>query len=258
MERLTGKIFFISDLHLGASYIPDPRKHEQTVVSFLESIAGEAEKLFLVGDILDYWYEYRTVVPRGFIRFFGALANLADKGVEIIWLTGNHDIWLFDYLRDEIGLKVVDGEVVTELMGHRFYIAHGDACGPSKPSFRFMRSLFRNKFCQKLYSAIHPRWSVAFAHSWSAHSRQSGGYTLAHTSEIINDPYVVFARSYNQSHPECSAEYFVFGHRHILFDYIDKENNNSEIIILGDWISQMTYGVFDGEKFEILRFLVSN
>ena len=115
--------YFISDLHLGARYLPDRRLHEAKIVSFLHSIRDTAEAIYLVGDVLDYWYEYRTVVPRGYVRFFGALAALADSGVRITWLTGNHDIWLFDYLRDEIGIEVVDGSIIRDIAGKRFFIA---------------------------------------------------------------------------------------------------------------------------------------
>lgn len=243
------KAYFISDLHLGARYLD--RFHERVVVEFLDKVvAKDAESLYLVGDVLDYWYEYRTVVPRGYVRFFGTLARLADSGVKIIWLTGNHDIWLFDYLRDEIGLTVVDGEVVTEIYGKRFYIAHGDAVGRLKPSFRFMRSLFRNKFCQKLYSAIHPRWTIPFAHAWSSHSRLNDTFAMEKVAPE-EDSYVIFARDYNKIHCLEPVKYFIFGHRHEIFDYKDEKKSDAEIIILGDWISKFSYGTFDGEVFKI-------
>ena len=155
--------YFISDLHLGARYLPDRRLHEAKIVSFLHSIRDTAEAIYLVGDVLDYWYEYRTVVPRGYVRFFGALAALADSGVRITWLTGNHDIWLFDYLRDEIGIEVVDGSIIRDIAGKRFFIAHGDGVGLLKPSFRFIRAMFRNHICQRLYSSIHPRNILMFS-----------------------------------------------------------------------------------------------
>lgn len=144
--------YFIADLHIGAKYITDPRDHERRVVDFLRSIKDDAKTLYLMGDVLDYWFEYKKVVPRGYIRFFGALAELADAGVEIIWFVGNHDIWLFDYLRDEIGLKVVDGVEIREIDGKRFFLSHGDGVGRIRPGFRIIRSLFRNRFCQWLLS----------------------------------------------------------------------------------------------------------
>ncbi len=245
------KAYFISDLHLGARYLDS--SHERRVVEFLDSIADDAQSLFLVGDILDYWYEYRTVVPRGHVRFFGALARLADAGVKIVWLIGNHDIWLFDYLEKEIGLTVVDGEIVTDILGSRFYIAHGDAVRKLKPSFRFIRAMFRNRLCQKLYAAIHPRWTIPFAHAWSSHSRMTGNGDETPSSPG-DDQFVLFAKEYNRIHPDKPVGYFIFGHRHIVFDYCDNKNFNSRTIILGDWITNFSYGSFDGEKFTISRF----
>ena len=123
------RTYFISDIHLGALYIKNRRSHERRIVAWLDTIADDADELYLVGDILDYWYEYRTVVPRGYVRFFGALARLADKGVRITWLIGNHDIWLFDYLRHEIGINIIDGAIRADIGGHSFFISHGDALG---------------------------------------------------------------------------------------------------------------------------------
>lgn len=245
---MSGKAYFISDLHLGAAYLD--KSHERRVVDFLDSIRGDAAELYMVGDVLDYWYEYRTVVPRGYVRFFGALARLSDAGVKITWLTGNHDIWLFDYLRDEIGLTVVDGELVTDILGARFYMAHGDAVGKLKPAFRMMRSLFRNRFCQKLYSAIHPRWTIPFAHAWSSHSRKNGGYA-PEVSRGGDDPFVVFAREYNAANSLEPVQYFIFGHRHEILEFDDSNISGSEVIILGDWISKYSYGVFDGNSFKV-------
>lgn len=241
--------YFISDLHLGASYIADPRAHERRVVEFLDHIAPDCKRLFLLGDILDYWWEYRTVVPRGFTRFFGALARLADSGVEIVWFKGNHDIWIFDYLPQEIGLTVHDGIMVTELDGHRFLMEHGDGVGRLPWSFRKLRGLFRNRVAQKLYAAIHPRWTIGFAHSWSSHSRKQGGYT---PSERAGDNLVNFARTYNADHADEKIDFFIFGHCHTILD--STLPDGSKIIILGDWISRFSYAVWDGKDITMKRF----
>ena len=241
--------YFISDLHLGASYIADPRAHERRVVEFLYHIAPDCKRLFLLGDILDYWWEYRTVVPRGFTRFFGALARLADSGVEIVWFKGNHDIWIFDYLPQEIGLTVHDGIMVTELDGHRFLMEHGDGVGRLPWSFRTLRGLFRNRVAQKLYAAIHPRWTIGFAHSWSSHSRKQGGYT---PSERAGDNLVNFARTYNADHADEKIDFFIFGHCHTILD--STLPDGSKIIILGDWISRFSYAVWDGKDITMKRF----
>ena len=245
------KSYFISDLHLGATYIPDHRAHQQRVVSFLESIAEDAGELYLLGDILDYWFEYRTVVPRGYVRFFGALARLVDRGVNITWFIGNHDIWLFDYLRDEIGIRIVDGTLIKCINGKQFFLSHGDGVGELPLSFRMLRSIFRNRICQKLYAAIHPRWTIPFAHGWSRHSRQSACDHLEFEGEE-KEPLVAFCRHYLQNvNPDI--DYFVFGHRHILINY-PLGIGDARMIILGDWISHDSYGVFDGEKFSLHHF----
>ena len=237
-------IYFISDLHLGARYIADPRRHEQRVVEFLHSIASDATELYLVGDVLDYWYEYRTVVPRGYVRFFGALASLADAGVKITWLTGNHDIWLFDYLRTEIGLEVIDAPWVERtIAGKRFIISHGDRIGRRSAGFRFICSLFRCRLCQWLYSAIHPRWTVPFAHNWSRSSRKSR-YGIkdveAYSRQVEQDVSTL-----------PMADFIVLGHHHIV---VDRPIANGRLIVLGDWISNYSYGCFDGTNFTIKTF----
>ena len=173
---ITKKIYFLSDLHLGAKAISSPLDHERRVVRFLDSIKHEAKAIYLLGDIIDFWFEYKTVVPRGFTRFFGKLGELSDMGVEIHWFTGNHDIWLFDYLPQELGVKVHNQALVMQIDGKKFYLAHGDGLGDDSAAYKLMKGFFRNKFCQKLFSMIHPGIAVSFAHSWSKHSRETGGH----------------------------------------------------------------------------------
>ncbi|MBQ9076559.1 MAG: UDP-2,3-diacylglucosamine diphosphatase [Muribaculaceae bacterium] len=246
MKNLT---YFISDLHLGATYLDNPLDYERRVVRWLHSIKGSAKSLYLLGDILDYWYEYRTVVPRGYTRFFGALADLADSGVEIVWFIGNHDIWLFDYLQKEIGIRIVDGYMETEIEGKRFFLSHGDGLGKADFGFRLIRSIFRNRFCQLLFAAIHPRWTVPFAHRWSSHSRNFSAEMPQFTGEA-NESLIKFSREYLATHPDI--DYFIFGHRHILLDY--KLTAVSRMIILGDWIHHFSFAVFDGDKLQLDTF----
>lgn len=237
--------YFISDLHLGAGYIADAHKHEQMIVSWLRHIAPSAKELFLLGDVLDYWYEYKTVVPRGYVRFFGALAELADSGVKVTWLKGNHDIWIYDYLPNELGVEVLDGCVERVISGKRFVMEHGDGCGEGRRSYRRMRALFRNRMAQRLFSAIHPRWTVPFAHRWSSHSRATGEGACPELGE--DHRLVKFARRFMRMNGH--VDYFVFGHLHLM---IEKElDEDSRLIVLGDGFRLMTYGVFDGDKFEI-------
>lgn len=242
------RAYFLSDLHLGAPYFQDSRKSEKRVVNFLDYIKDKADVVYLLGDILDYWYEYRTVVPRGFVRFFGKLAELTDRGVRVVWFIGNHDIWIFDYLPSELGVEVVDGALTEHIDGKTFYMTHGDGVGKLKPSFKLMRNLFRNKFAQKLYSGIHPRWTIPFAYNWSRHSRKTGGSGYDPTTMV--DLLRHFSVDYLREHPEIN--YFVYGHLHVVEDL--KLNDSSRMIILGDWISNFSYGIWDGKEFVIRRW----
>ena len=243
------KVYFLSDLHLGAPYFPDSKEAEKRVVSFLDHIKEDAEAIYLLGDILDYWYEYRYVVPRGFVRFFGKLAELSDKGIKIVWLIGNHDIWIFDYLPDELGIKVIDGSVEECIDGKHFYLTHGDGVGKLPSSFKFIRGIFRNKWCQKAFAAIHPRWTVPFAYNWSRHSRKKDGMPDAAAAYML-DNITGFSKEYLKNHPDIN--FFIFGHLHILERIRIAEQ--SEVIVLGEGITMFSYAVWDGNTLSLHKF----
>ena len=214
--------------------------------TFAEQDAGT---LYLLGDILDYWYEYRYVVPKGFTRFFGKLAELSDNGIDIHWFIGNHDIWIFDYLPHELGITIHDGTLITEIGGKRFFLSHGDNVGKRPMTFRFLRKIFRNRFCQYLYAAIHPRWTVAFALRWSAHSRKAGDDYAEYQGEK-NEHLVRFAKEFRETD---KIDFFIFGHRHILLDLALP--HQSRIIILGDWIKHPSYAVFDETGLNLFDYI---
>lgn len=246
------KAFFLSDLHLGASYHEDGRGLEKNVVAFLDSIKEEAGEIYLLGDILDYWFEYRHVVPKGYIRFFGKLAELSDNGVKITWLIGNHDIWIFDYLPSELGIEIIDGRVERNVLGVPFSMQHGDAIGGSR-QFKFMRAMFRNKVCQKLYSGIHPRWTVKFASGCSNKSR------MGHKSRPkVSEGLIVDIRKWckEQIASGNPARYFLFGHLHALYNEDLPEGRR--LIVIPDWLTSRTYGVFDGETLSLQKFEFSH
>ena len=241
--------YFISDLHLGASYL-DTRQSEQKVIDWLNSIKSSAKRLFFLGDILDYWYEYRHVVPRGYIRFFGKLAELSDSGIEIHWFTGNHDIWIFDYLPAELGITLHRTNEVLDIDGHSFFLSHGDEVGERKWSFRFIQWLFRNKVVQWCYSWIHPDLTMILAHKWSSSSRKKNNQKgEEHFRGEKHEPLVRFAKEYIKNN---NVEYLIFGHRHILLDLMLTRNNR--MVILGDWIKHFSYASFDGENLWIDLF----
>ena len=243
--------YFLSDLHLGAGYISDTHAHERMLVKWLRSIASNARALYLLGDIVDYWYEYRYVVPRGYVRFFGALAEMVDSGIEVTWLKGNHDIWIYDYLPSELGVTVADGVIQRNIDGANFVMEHGDGIGEPRKLYQIMRKIFRNRFAQILYSAIHPRWTVGFAHRWSSHSRLHGQqHTDGMAQLAADDPLTQFAETFNSTHSP-KADYFVFGHRHMLVD--QKISDGSRLIVLGDGFRHLTYGMWDGEHFHIKK-----
>lgn len=244
------KIYFLSDLHLGARYFADPRQAEKRVVDFLTLASADAAEIYLLGDVLDYWYEYRYVVPRGFVRFFGKIAELSDAGVKITWLIGNHDIWIFDYLPSELGIEVADGVIVRELLGKKFFLTHGDGVGRKPLMFRMMRSLFRNKFAQWLYSGIHPRWTIPFALSWSKGSRCQGKTPDAEDKARAGaEELQEFAAADAAQHPDI--DFYIFGHVHY---QSRRKLPTAEAITLGGWLDCCDYAVWDGKTLELKKF----
>lgn len=257
------RAYFLSDMHLGAAYLEDSRSAEMRVVRFLDSIKEDAAEIYLLGDVLDYWYEYRYVVPKGYVRFFGKLAELTDSGIRVTWIIGNHDIWIFDYLPRELGVEVVDGVLDREVLGARMVMAHGDGVWQASRKFRFLRGLFRNKVCQHLFSAIHPRWTVPFAYAWSRHSRHSGTPELERReadrqrrkAEGRGLPENVaalraFSRDYAEQHSGC--RYFLFGHLHQLIE--EEIGKDLTMIVLGEWLRLFSYAVYDGERMTLCKW----
>ena len=242
------KVYFLSDIHLGAKTIDNPLEHEQRVVRFLDSIKDDASDVYLMGDIIDYWFEYKTVVPRGFTRFLGKISELTDRGVKVHWFTGNHDIWIFDYIPSETGAIVYTEAVVKEIMGKKFYLAHGDGLGDDSLGYKIMHRFFRNKFCQKIFSGIHPRWTVSLAHYWSKKSRLGSDCEERFLGEE-KEHLVKYTKGISD---QIKADYYIYGHRHIILDMMMADR--SRILILGDWINHFSYAIFDGENIWIDQF----
>ena len=247
------KILFISDIHLGARYVTDHRAHEARIVDFLRREGSAADHIYLLGDILDYWFEYRDVVPRGYIRFFGELAALSDAGVGITWLTGNHDIWLFDYLRDELRIEVVDAPYISREIGDsRFILAHGDRIGHASAGFRFICSVFRNRICQKLYAALHPRITVPFAKAWSDSSRSGKGE--ATETQRDNHIKILIGDADRLALDNPGTDIAVMGHHHIPLD-THLPQSGARLIVLGDWIDKDPYAVYDGKDISLRKYV---
>ena len=223
-------VYFLSDAHLGSRAIAHGRTQERRLVNFLESIKHNAAAVYLLGDIFDFWYEFKLVVPKGYTRFLGKISELTDLGVEVHFFIGNHDIWLFDYLREEIGLTVADGPVERDILGRRFYISHGDREGEPTRGFRFIQWLFRNRFTQKLYSGIHPRWTVGFAHWWSAYNRRRH-HTGPAARPLPVEPLVQWVEENQLTRPVPPVDFYVFGHYHTV---VDRKLEGARMIVLGD------------------------
>jgi UDP-2,3-diacylglucosamine hydrolase len=240
-------IYFISDMHLGSPVFGDPRAREKRLVQWLDTIREDAKALYLLGDIFDFWFEYKRTVPRGFTRFLGKLAELSDSGIEIHYFTGNHDIWVFDYLPEEIGLILHKEPFLTQIASKTFYLAHGDGMGDYSHSFKLIRGVFHNRICQVLFRAIHPDLGIKLAYMWAKHSRwKEFKNPLPYFGED-KEHLVLYAKSYLQTHPEI--DYFIFGHRHILLDLM--LTPNSQMMIIGDWLHYFSYAVFDGERLRL-------
>ncbi len=246
------KIYFASDAHLGARFHKDSIAIERKLVRWLDQIKVDAKALWLLGDMFDYWYEYKYVVPKGFTRFLGKLAELSDAGIEIHIFIGNHDVWMFDYLPKEIGAVIHREPLTIDLMGKRFFLAHGDEVDNRSRMFQMIRWIFRNRVCQILYSAIHPRWTFGFAMGWSLSSRKKG---LKKSEEVVyqgeNNEYLVqFAKSYMLEHPDIN--FFIFGHRHIMLDLM--LSRSCRMLIAGDWMQYFSYIVWDGDYLYMDQF----
>lgn len=246
-------IYFISDAHLGSLAISSRRTQERRLVNFLDSIKHKAAAVYLLGDMFDFWFEYREVVPKGYTRFLGKLSELTDLGVEVHYFTGNHDIWMHDYLSSECGVVMHREAVETlELYGQTFLIGHGDGVGQLDKGFKVIRSIFHNKLCQKLFSMLHPSIGVRFGMTWAKHSRlkRPNGEEPPYQGEH-NESLCLYAKDYLQSHPDIN--YFIFGHRHIELDLM--LNSTCRMLILGDWIQQFTFARFDGQRMTLDSYL---
>ncbi|MBR1469454.1 MAG: UDP-2,3-diacylglucosamine diphosphatase [Prevotella sp.] len=237
-------VYFLSDAHLGSLAIDHQRTQERRLVRFLDSIKTKAAAVYLMGDIFDFWNEYRFVVPKGYTRFLGKLSELTDMGVEVHFFTGNHDIWTYGYLEQECGLIVHRQPLTTDIYGRLFYLAHGDGLGDPSRRFKFLKWLFHNRTCQRLLNFMHPWWGMQLGLGWAGNSyrqhKASGGVCPYRGED--REYLAIYTKEYQKKNPEI--DFFVYGHRHI---ELDLKVGRARMLILGDWIQQFTYAVFDGE-----------
>ncbi len=245
-------VYFLSDAHLGSRAIQSRRMHERRLVNFLDQIKHEAAAVYLMGDMFDFWYEYKMVVPKGFTRFLGKLSELTDLGVEVHFFIGNHDLWCGDYLQEECGVILHRQPQTCEIYGKLFYLAHGDGLGETDWKYKCLRSMFHSKFLQRMFSMLHPRWAIDFGLEWAKHSRlKHERYGVPEFMGEDKEYLVCYSKDYLKTHPDIN--FFVYGHRHIMLDLmLTKE---SRILILGDWVQEFSYTVFDGENMFLEQFV---
>ena len=247
------KIFFASDFHLGAPNYEASLEREKKVVRWLDSIKDEASEIFLVGDVFDFWFEYKRSVPKGFVRLQGKIAELTDRGIAVHWFIGNHDMWIFDYIPKELGVKMYTTEITREFGGKKFLIGHGDGLGPGDQGYKFIKKVFRNKVCQWLFARLHPNFGIGLANFFSRKSRVATGHNDAKFYGEDKEMLIQYCKKCLETE---NFDYFIFGHRHLPIDF--QLNDKSRYVNLGDWITHFTYGVFDGQNFELKHFEKEN
>ena len=235
------KIYFLSDFHLGAPNQTESLLREKKIVSFLESIKHTASEIFIVGDMFDFWYEYRHVVPKGYVRIFGKLAELTDLGVFIHFFVGNHDMWMSGYFEKELNIPVYFEPKKFEWNGKKFFIGHGDGLGPGDHGYKFLKSIFRNRICQWFFGLLPPAMAIGTANYFSHKSRQNTNEDELQFLGEDKEWLIIFSR---EMLAKEHVDYFIFGHRHVPILY--KLNDKSSYINLGDWITNFTYAEFDG------------
>ncbi|MBI1185649.1 UDP-2,3-diacylglucosamine diphosphatase [bacterium] len=245
------KVYFASDFHLGVPAGKKSAERERLLVKWLDEIKQDAAMLFLVGDLFDFWHDYKTVVPKGFVLFLAKIKELTQMGVEVVIFTGNHDLWMFGYFEEELGAKVRKEPLQIDLFGKRFYIAHGDGLGPGDHGYKFIKKIFTNKLCQFAFRWIHPDLGIGLANFFSRKSREA---EMGKEVVFLGEDKEWLVIHSKQILEKESVDYFVYGHRHLPIKF---QLNNSVYINLGDWISHFTFGEFANNEFYLKKYMES-
>ena len=241
-------LYFASDFHLGIPNYAQSLEREKKLIKWLDQVAPTAEKIYLMGDIFDFWYEYKKVVPKGFVRLQGKIATLCDQGIEIYFFKGNHDMWMFQYFQHELGIKLISDELEFERDGKSFYLHHGDGLGNGDHSYKLLKRIFRNPICIWLFGILPNRIGLGIAHYFSSKSRLAN----AVNDEVYQEGSEWLLQFCNDKVKEKSYDYMIFGHRHLPLE-IDLDNGG-KYINLGEWLHHCTYAVFDGETLKLETF----
>ena len=249
MNSLSKKIYFLSDFHLGAPDAASSLQREKRICRFLDIAKQNAAEIFVVGDLFDFWFEYSTVVPKGYVRILGKLAELTDSGIAVHFFVGNHDMWMKNYFQTELNIPVYFEPKEFIFNNKKFLIGHGDGLGPGDKGYKMMKKVFRNPACQWLFGVLPPNIGIGLANYFSRKSRAKTGLVDEVFMGEENEWLITYCKEVLQHKP---YDYFIFGHRHLPIDF--KLNENSRYINLGEWIKYDSYAVFDGEKLELLYY----
>ena len=241
-------IYFASDFHLGHLEQHNSLKRERLVIKWLDFIKSDAKKIYLLGDIFDFWFEYKKVVPKGNIRFLAKLAEIIDDGTEVHIYVGNHDLWMRDYLEHEIGVKIHHKSKIVKADGLDIFISHGDGLGKGDYFYKFLKKIFTSSISKFLLYLIHPDLGLSIAHKWSKLSRKK--ITNKHTSKK-NEILYLHSCELQKKYP---IDFYIFGHRHLPLEM--KIDEKAKYINLGDWISHFTYAKIKNGKLELVKFKI--
>ncbi len=256
LEQLNGstlphqkKIYFASDFHLGVPSHQESLRREKKIVRWLRHIEDSAAAIFLLGDIFDFWFEYKFAIPKGFVRLLGKLADLTDKNIPVFIFTGNHDMWMFDYFPDELNIPVIHNPVSISINNVSFFIGHGDGLGPGDRKYKFLKKIFRAPISKRLFALIHPTVGMWVAQGWSRKSRLKNSELDKQFFGKENEWIYLHCQEVEQ---QKHHDYYIFGHRHLPLNL--PVSDNSQYINLGEWISDYMYASFDGHNIELLHF----
>jgi UDP-2,3-diacylglucosamine hydrolase len=243
------KIYFASDFHLGVPDLPTTIQREKLLVKWLESIRHDAHSLYLVGDMFDFWFEYKYTIPKGFIRFLGKLAELRDAGLPIYFFTGNHDLWMFDYFQKELDIVIYTYQQELKIGNHKMLVGHGDGLGDGDRYYKVLKSgLFANPFFQWMFARIHPNLGMYIAQRWSKSSRIAN----MKREKFQSDQNEFLFKYCEEREKKEHHDFYIFGHRHLPLDL--KVSDNSRYINLGEWVNYSPYAVYDGKNVELKTF----
>ena len=232
------KIYFASDFHLGSPNLEESHKRENLIIKWLTEIEKDAKAIYLVGDIFDFWFEYKTVVPKGFVRLLAKIANITDNGTPVHLFVGNHDLWMKNYLTTEIGVTIHHRNIIIEEGNKKLFIGHGDGLGDGDYFYKLLRKFFTSKVCQWGFARLHPNFALTLAHAWSRSSRKSG----EEANFISNEKEILFG--YCQKQQKLNpVDYYVFGHRHLPLEL--KLDDKAKYVNTGDWLQHNTYAVLE-------------